>query len=133
MFCIVERGVMNEYSINGKMDVLEKRLREIEQRIGNTDDQGIPKSMDDLQDTLLLKGEEITDKLLKLINSDQEIDIDGVTSSLGITVVELQYLVDELVEHKLLYYTSEGDADITDEGKNYIRFRESIRSMGFID
>ena len=124
---------MNEEYLRTKLNALERKLAKVEERI-NEEEQGL--CMDGKRQTTggIRSGhEEVTDLLLKLIDSDEELDILSVTSMLGLSGPELQYLIQELVDHNLLYYTPEGEADITKEGKNYIRFRDSIRSMGFID
>ena len=124
---------MSEEYLRTKLNALERKLAKVEEKM-TQEEQGLYRD-DKRQPTGGIRSghEEVTDLLLKLIDSDEELDMTSVTSMLGLSGPELQYLVQELVDHNLLQYTPDGDADITDEGKNYIRFRESIRSMGFID
>ena len=124
---------MNDNFVRDKIESLEKKLEDMERKLYNTRHDSILKDLNDIEKSVQCREEEITDKLLKMIDSNEEMDINIVTITLGISVPELQYLVGELVDHKLLKYTKDGDADITEEGKNYIKFRDSIRSMGFID
>jgi len=124
---------MSEEYLRTKLNALERKLAKVEERI-TPEEQKL--CMDDKRQPMggiRSSHEEVTDLLLKLIDSDEELDITSVTRMLGVSAPELQYLVQELVDHNLLYYTPEGEADITKEGKNYICFRDSIRSMGFID
>jgi hypothetical protein len=127
------RGEMKETFVKDKIESLEKKLEDMERRYYTTRHHSILNDLNGIQKSVQCREEEITDKLLKMIDSDEEIDINIVTSKLGISIAELHYLVGELVDHNLLEYTKEGDADITQQGKNYIKFRDSIRSMGFID
>ena len=124
---------MSEEYLRTKLNALERKLAKVEEKM-TQEEQGL--YMDDKRQPMegARSGhEEVTDLLLKLIDSDEELDMTSVTNMLGLSGPELQYLVQELVDNDLLHYTPDGDADITNEGKNYIRFRESIRSMGFID
>jgi predicted transcriptional regulator len=127
------RGLMNEEYLRTKLNALERKLTELEDRIAQEEQESLMDEKRRIIENVHCRQEEVTDLLLKMIDSDEEVDITTVMSTLGLSDPELQYLVQELVDHNLLHYTSEGDADITEEGRNYIRFRDSIRSMGFID
>ncbi len=63
-------------------------------------------------------------QLLKMIYSDEIMDVKTVTNKLGIPMDELESLVNKLIKHGLVKYISEYEAKITEEGLYYIQSKE---------
>ena len=63
--------------------------------------------------------EEISSDLIKIMYSE-DVDSDFVTEQLGISFEELQALVDILVKHGLLRYSSEDELELTEKAIRYI-------------
>jgi len=62
-------------------------------------------------------------QLLKMIYLD-DIDLEFVVNNLGISENELKSLVDELVERGFLQFISDDEAEITEVGINYLKWRD---------
>lgn len=104
----------------GKKEVVKKNLEE--------KTLGFVERIDQLsrQVQMLVDEEEHDEKqyqLLKMMYND-DVNIDYALNSLKISENELMYLVDELVELGFLKYTSDDEAEITEEGISYLKWRE---------
>jgi hypothetical protein len=62
-------------------------------------------------------------QLLKIMYND-DVNVKCALNKLDISENELIYLVDELVELGFLEYTADDEAEITEEGISYLKWRE---------
>jgi len=75
---------------------------------------------------MLVDEEEQDEKQYQLLKMmyNQDVNSEYAIKTLEISENELMYLVDELVELGYLKYTADDEAEITEEGISYLKWRE---------
>ena len=79
-------------------------------------------AVEDEKRKVTLEKQDMGYQVLKIIytNTNDVVDADTIAKTMGVSLDELKRLVDNLVEHGLLQYNSEYEAELTAKGMQYL-------------
>ena len=103
---LVKNKIRNKKQKPIDMQETLDNLEQVMQRVQNIIDQD--------------EREDNKDKLLKMIY-DQDINAESVQKTIGLTDLELESIVDELVQSGFLKYINENEVEITNHGILYLQ------------